>query len=568
MIARLRKHCEKGTDARKQNRSKGQLSQTAYLEHLESRLLLSLSVIEAPYLPQQYDLFLLNGYLTAPSAEAPLDIVQDYLTSHAGELGLGVQEVPHFVVTDQYTDTDTGTTHIYLRQTLNGLEVANANLAANVVKDGRLLNVAGGFVSELTSAAAFAATSTSIVPALSAAQALASVASALGLTASVQSLADNALTMGGQPVSAFSDASLSLDPIPSQLHYVATPDGVKLAWDFVMRTPDGEHWYDLSADATTGAILLAYDWVDYASYNVFALPTENPDDGSRSILTDPQDTTASPYGWHDTNGIAGAEHTDTQGNNVFAQEDTDSNDTGGFRPDGGPGLSFAFPLDLMQDPSQYQSASITNAFYWANALHDVYYHYGFAESAGNFQELNYSGQGKGGDAMRVDVQDGNSSYSTTPKDGDFPRITLAQYVYTTPNRDAGLVGMTITHEYGHGVSNRLVRGPSNVNALDDIQSGAMGEGWSDWWALMFTLKATDKKTDSYGYGTYAYGEPLDTGIGMRRQRYSYDMTGVSPDSCCAHKTSDAVIGDSTARRLNNERRNRLRRRIGSVGRLS
>ena len=35
-------------------------------------------------------------------------------------------------------------------------------------------------------------------------------------------------------------------------------------------------------------------------------------------------TTASPFGWHDTNGVAGAEFTTTQGNNVQAYTDVDA----------------------------------------------------------------------------------------------------------------------------------------------------------------------------------------------------------------------------------------------------
>ncbi len=44
---------------------------------------------------------------------------------------------------------------------------------------------------------------------------------------------------------------------------------------------------------------------------------------------------ASPYGWHDTNGAAGAEYTITHGNNAHAYTDTDNNnspDTRQFRP--------------------------------------------------------------------------------------------------------------------------------------------------------------------------------------------------------------------------------------------
>src|SRR6185436_18290711 len=96
------------------------------------------------------------------------------------------------------------------------------------------------------------------------------------------------------------------------------------------------------------------------SYNVFAIPVESPNFGSRTVVTNPADTTASPFAWHDTNGAAGAEFTVTRGNNVNAAEDGNNR---GFQPNGGASLTFNFPLDLTQQPDAYESAAITNLFY-------------------------------------------------------------------------------------------------------------------------------------------------------------------------------------------------------------
>jgi extracellular elastinolytic metalloproteinase len=56
-------------------------------------------------------------------------------------------------------------------------------------------------------------------------------------------------------------------------------------------------------------------------------------------------------------------------------------------------LDFDFPIDLTQAPLTYQSAAITNLFYWNNLMHDVWYQYGFDDASGNFQQNNY---GRGG----------------------------------------------------------------------------------------------------------------------------------------------------------------------------
>ncbi|MCH7814659.1 MAG: M36 family metallopeptidase, partial [Planctomycetes bacterium] len=150
-------------------------------------------------------------------------------------------------------------------------------------------------------------------------------------------------------------------------------------------------------------ILDRSNWIDSDSYTVFPLNLESPDEGPHTQVDDPA-SSASPFGWHDTNGTAGAEFTDTRGNNVFAQDDTDANNSGGIRPSGGAGLDFNDTLDLGQPPSTQLLPAITNLFYWNNILHDVFYEYGFDEASGNFQENNYGNGGLGSDAVNADAQ--------------------------------------------------------------------------------------------------------------------------------------------------------------------
>jgi hypothetical protein len=161
------------------------------------------------------------------------------------------------------------------------------------------------------------------------------------------------------------------------------------------------------------------------------MPTESPNHGSRVLVTDPENITASPYGWHDTNGITGAEYTITRGNNVYAQEDVDANNGFGYAPDGGATLTFDFPYSPTNEPLAQQDAAITNLFYWNNIMHDVYYQYGFDEPAGNFQENNYGNGGIGGDYVIADAQDGNGTNNanfSTPADGGNGRMQM--YLWT------------------------------------------------------------------------------------------------------------------------------------------
>jgi hypothetical protein len=90
---------------------------------------------------------------------------------------------------------------------------------------------------------------------------------------------------------------------------------------------------------------------------------------------------------------------------------------------------------------------------------------------------------------------------------------------TVPSRDSDFDNGIIVHEYGHGISKRLVGGPSNVSCLSNFQQP--GEGLSDWWSLVYTAQPGDLGTDGRGIGTYALGQPT-SGPGIRTQRYSTD----------------------------------------------
>ena len=197
-------------------------------------------------------------------------------------------------------------------------------------------------------------------------------------------------------------------------------------------------------------------------YRVFAIPLESPNHGARTLEVDPKDSLASPYGWHDINGVAGAEYTITRGNNVHAYEDTNDNDAPGYSPDGGTQLNFDFPLNLNQNPANYFDPAITNLFYWNNVMHDVWYRYGFTEQSGNFQENNYGRGGAGSDYVYAEAQDGggtNNANFGTPADGGNPRMQM--YLWTG----------------GAGISNLLtVNSPSGVAGAYAASEATFGPG--------------------------------------------------------------------------------------------
>lgn len=171
----------------------------------------------------------------------------------------------------------------------------------------------------------------------------------------------------------------------------------------------------------------------------------------------------------------------TLGANADVCLDLDADNLCDERAAGSGGLFsslFVDSYDLAGDPAPDRDAAMINAFYWTNALHDWLYRLGFDEAAGNFQGI---------DAVAVDVQDAavtNNATFSTPPDGIAPRMQLGLYPWST--RDSAFDGDIIVHEYAHGLTTRLVGGPSDVAALSIWQSGALGEGWSDVLAASFT----------------------------------------------------------------------------------
>lgn len=88
-------------------------------------------------------------------------------------------------------------------------------------------------------------------------------------------------------------------------------------------------------------------------------------------------------------------------------------------------------------------------------------------------------------------------------------------------KDGSLDSGIVAHEYGHGISNRLTGGPSAAGCLNNTEQ--MGEGWSDWFALMVTMKATDLPETGRGVATYSLGEDINGG-GIRPLPYSTNFS--------------------------------------------
>lgn len=101
-------------------------------------------------------------------------------------------------------------------------------------------------------------------------------------------------------------------------------------------------------------------------------------------------------------------------------------------------------------------------------------------------------------------------------------VTLKNDPASSITPDGSFDNGIVVHEYGHGISNRLTgTGAGCLNSSTDKEQ--MGEGWSDFFALMLTNKAGDNASVPRGIGTYAVGQSI-TGGGIRPAKYSPDFT--------------------------------------------
>src|SRR5205085_2935872 len=74
----------------------------------------------------------------------------------------------------------------------------------------------------------------------------------------------------------------------------------------------------------------------------------------------------------------------------------------------------------------------------------------------------------------------------------------------------------IYHEYTHGLSHRLVVDANGDSTLGFVQAGAMGEAWSDWYALDY-LADRGLRRDTAAPGEMLIGQYVDHGGTIRSE---------------------------------------------------
>lgn len=326
----------------------------------------------------------------------------------------------------------------------------------------------------------------------------------------------------GQPIFFIAKTNEIQDDVPVFINYFQTRKGseVELVYSYQVRLK--QNWYHAHVNAQNGKVEAIIDWTaDASAYKVLPINAIDIEQDKRRMIKAHPDRKASPHGWH-SNGRR--LFRDTRGNNVWAQQNTYAMKTvqNLYRPSGDYRRVFNFPFDAKSDPRRNRDASITQLFYTINVLHDILYQYGFDEVAGNFQDNNGNKSGLGNDfviANAFDETSYNNAYFSTSPDGQSGIMGMFLWYETFPSRDVVFDVGVITHEYGHGLSNRLTGGPNDVDCLSTMESGGLGEGWSDVLAIVLQQKVSNKRTDTFPSAVY-----VNNGVNIRKYVYSTNLT--------------------------------------------
>lgn len=410
------------------------------------------------------------GFLSAQQ-QSKLDQALRFIEGQSSAWNLKSSDISELSVSDIYTSDHNGVTHIYFQQNYHSIPIYNAVTSVHIAPTGMIYDSPSRFYGDLSKKIN---TSTArIAPH----QALESIVRDLKLENAI--IATNSKRIASNEKMNIAKTNFTKQDIAVKLVYQEDADGkLKLAYDLTLdMSMNSDHW-SIRVDASTGVILNKNNYTIYCkidhpdhsncvqkqmastgkftpvktalekqniaaapnSYNVIAFPAESPIHGNRTLLVDPADSKASPYGWHDTNGIAGAESTVTVGNNVNAYLDKNGdNVSDGGQPNGGANLIFDFPFNKSDEPYKYTAASTTNLFYVCNAVHDVLYNFGFDEKSGNFQKNNYNKGGTGNDHVIAEAQDGsgtNNANFSTPADGGSGRMQM--YLWTVTGNEINI----------------------------------------------------------------------------------------------------------------------------------
>ncbi|WP_317112305.1 M36 family metallopeptidase [Chroococcidiopsis sp. SAG 2025] len=485
----------------------------------------------------------------APSTEGALiDQALNFVTQTSAAFGFAPSDPVEFVPDPTIETTSADSLAIHLQQTYHGIPVFQMVRTVRFSSRREISEVVGNNV-DLPNGI-------NIAPQIDVNQAVTAAAQYVATSDEAEEMTDG----WGQPMAPITvDLSdyvpqvLAAFPMPSQptvldkgpfanpisahlVLFYQNPE-TRLGWYVLITLPGYQEQYEVivSADRFEPEILYCQSLMHTAvEANVY---TENPGRTPRKIVAFPRDLNDYPVPrpsslppqfpgrWCTNDNCVGNNTIAALWEEIFPEGEREIKKLQGQMQNG----NVVFNPDEPTGDEQ----KILNIFYFCNYMHDFFYLLGFTEAVGNFQEMNYTGQGTASDpvdarAFRGPVR--GTANMLTLQDGRKPIMNMGLVAST--GRHTAFDADVVFHEFVHGVTNRLVGGRMNSpQGLQQPQSRGMGEGWSDYFALTiqnFGKSVEEEKVvtgdwvvdDSKGIRFYPYDSNFPHGFGnIGKDRY-------------------------------------------------
>jgi len=404
------------------------------------------------------------SFLSAQENSTIERIAAKHLAENQKKWALTKSDVSDFTISSHLRSAHNGITHIYVNQEIDGVSIHNAIAVINVKDDESLLYASSRFINDAKSKVQSKKSA-----ALSPEDAIKTYCQyhelPLGQTIKKKHIPTTVKNEFIYDKTSFSEGNL----YATLMYHQSDDGGLTLSWRVEINENTSPDFWVSFIDANSGEVLsnsnqtlscyfhkdgfanqsrtCTHDHTqdhrsaisknaipstsisiqDGSNYLVYPIPLENPLEGDQALVNEPFLPEASPFGWHDTDGIAGPEFTITRGNNVHAFLNTSGDGSSqGDEPDGGDALQFNFVHDMFGEPEENLESDVTQLFYSNNWAHDFSYFFGFDEAAGNFQQNNYGNPGSDDDfvnarALELEIDNGNpvtnNARFATPRDG-------------------------------------------------------------------------------------------------------------------------------------------------------
>jgi extracellular elastinolytic metalloproteinase len=498
-----------------------------------------------------------DGALTGPAGGDRAAVAMRWVESNRAALGLSAADLDSLRLSDRSVDQGSGFTFLRYRQYFRGIPTFDGGLRVNLDRGGRILNVTGAPVPHLSIP--------SVDPALSGSEALRALQDNVGVRRAIDVTSGPA---GVRQVTRFQRGDFARlvlfdgpDGVRLAWHVLYRATSLAL-YDAVVDATTGKVLFrqNLTKFDSDQDLFPNYPgaqnevgqkgldntpvqenfevngWLPDDQENLEGPNAHVYSDVDDSFPVDPSDPPLSEEitrtdGDADFPDADDFEDFDAPPGQVNACEVTDPDP--GFPEPGWP-PPIGRRADCSWDPTDpttrddNREQDGVQAFYFVNEFHDhlATTPIGFTDATDGFGPDLLGGDD---DPVIVNTNDGadtedpdeagvfpdpdhvNNANMSTPPDGESPLMQMYLFRYDETsnfpfrNINGGDDAATVWHEYTHGLSNRLVVHDDGSGATASPHAGAMGEAWSDWYALDLLHRRSLELEDVAGPGQVDIG---------------------------------------------------------------